>query len=253
MSLETYRQGPALPKVELSVVESERTGLRVGRLSCSETTDWRAFDPLEAIKASGLDFVVMRYPAHRVEIAERLQDPSVRSWVADTLLYVSVDADAVRKPTGSTQLGPADFRTPGMRSLVRGTFTGYQNHYSASSAFADISVPDAYADWAIRQLQDGLVGGYVLHDGAERFIGFAVLDESSATENDLTLVGIHPEHRGRGNYTQLLRHLAALTRTQGKTHLITSTQVSNLRSLRGLFSEGFLPVLALNTLHVVRV
>ena len=251
MSYQAYWEpSTRTPTVEFSASESKRTGLRIGRLLCGPQTDWTNFNPEEAITASDVDFVIMRYPADKHWIAEELQRSSLTSWIADTLLYLQVNTEQVSEPNDRYSLTSIDGFTDLIEQLVRGIFTDYRNHYSASSAFTSIDVAESYVDWTRHQLNKPTGRCCLLENADREPVALSILDSCSSVFDEITLIGVEPTFRQSGAFFTLLQHIAQMTRNAGKSRLVTSTQASNISSLRGLGRAGFLPVLALNTLHI---
>jgi len=251
MGLHDYTSDATRPGLVDSPHESRRSGLRVGRLACGLHTDWDHFDPATVIAGSDYDLVVLRYPSSQVAVAEQLQVPGLRSWIADTLLYFSVEVAAVATPDPGTRLTQVDALDAAFDALLDVTFEGYQNHYASNSHLQAISVSEAYVDWVRNQVAGGTGGCYGYWAADDALAGLGVLEAISEGANEWTLGGVHPGHRGHGAYAQIIRHLARVTAEQGRTELVTSTQTSNLPSMRAWCREGFLPTLSLNTIHVM--
>lgn len=248
--IEFLNNSRRIPVVEYSSVESERAGFRVGRLICGVGTDWATFDASDAIRDSDVDFVIMRFAADQVQVPEELVDAGLRSWLADTLIYFSLKVEDVPEPDPATIFVPTTGEEPELAEIIAASFAGYRNHYAASKELRDIDIVSAYADWTMRQAREPNAGCFGLRDH-DMFTGFAVIDARHEKFNEWTLSGVHPDARGRGQYSQIIRHVARLTREAGKAEVVTSTQTSNVPSMRGFCREGFLPTLSLNTLHIM--
>ena len=253
MSLVEYLTDSRLiPVVEDSPVESERAGIRIGRLTCGVNTDWSAFDPAEAIRESDANLVIMRCSAAQVDVAQLLVDAGLRSWLADTLIYFALRVEHVPQPDAGTTFDHLTGEEPELATIIADSFAGYRNHYSATKELRHIDIAKAYTDWTTRQAKTPNSSCFGLHDGAHNLVGFAVVDARHGEFNEWTLSGVHPNARGRGFYSQIIRHIAQLTRDQGKAEVVTSTQTSNIPSMRGFCREGFLPTMSLNTFHIAR-
>lgn len=253
MSLVEYRtDSRRLPAVEFSPVESERAGIRIGRLACGVNTDWATFDASKAICESDVDLVIMRCAADQVQVPQQLVDAGLRSWLADTLIYFALRVDGVPAPNEATAFEATTGDEPELAEIISASFTGYRNHYSASKELRQIDIAQAYADWTMRQARMPKGGCFGMRDEEGRLTGFAVVDSRHVEFNEWTLSGVHPDARGRGQYSQIIKHVAQLTRNQGKAEVVTSTQTSNIASMRGFCREGFLPTMSLNTFHITR-
>lgn len=238
------------PNVQASPAESQRSGLSIGRLHCGTATDWSRFDPVGVIEESGFDLIIMRYPSGEARIAERIAE-AFPSWIADTLIYFSLAVADTPEPDETLDLVTVDSDVEGLTRVIEASFRSYTNHYAANSRLAGLDIVQAYTDWTLRQAQDPQAGSFILKSADVPVVAFAALDMSHPEFNEWNISGVHPDHQGRGIQTQIMRHLGRLTRGQGKTELIGSTQASNLPSMRAFCKEGFLPVLSVNTLHVM--
>ena len=253
MSLVEYlTDSRRLPVVEYSPVESERAGMGIGRLTCGVNTDWTAFDPAEAIRSSDADLVIMRCSAERVDVAQHLVDSGLRSWLADTLIYFGLKVNTVPEPDPATSFDQTTGNEPELAEIIAASFAGYRNHYSASKELRHIDIATAYTDWTMRQARMPDSDCFGLRGREGHLVGFAVVDSRHGEFNEWTLSGVHPDARGQGMYSQIIRHIAQFTRDQGKTEVVTSTQTSNIPSMRGFCREGFLPTMSLNTFHIAR-
>ena len=250
--LNFLQQTPRQPHVQISHVESAKLGFQVGRLLCGVHTDWNTFDPITAIEESDAQAVIMRYPSDQYDIAERLAHSTLESWTADTLIYFTCDVLAIESPRDRGLADSLQGFSLEVAALIEQIFTGYQNHYSASSYFSNVDVTAAYVDWARHLLEATNNECNVIKTQAGRLVGLAICDTQDTTMNEISLIGVHPEFRNRGVFSELLRHLADRARQSGKATLATSTQSANLASMRGLTRTGFLPTLSLNTLHIVK-
>jgi len=197
-----------------------------------------------------VDFVIMRYPAEQYSIAETLQVSSLTSCIADTLIYLEANVQKVPKPPGFFSLLACETVDSRVARLIAAIFSHYSNHYSASSIFSEVDIAESYADWTRHQLQRSTGECWILQDSSGHAAALGVLDTTSPSSNEITLIGVEPSFRSSGVFAELLGHLAEVTGNSGKTQLITSTQAANIASLRGLSKAGFLPILSLNTLHI---
>jgi ribosomal protein S18 acetylase RimI-like enzyme len=73
-------------------------------------------------------------------------------------------------------------------------------------------------------------------EGAERIVGYGVLNYQFFHLGNVDMLMIHPDFRGQGVGRKLLRHLAALCKTE---EFWVITNLSNQPMQRLLASEGF--------------
>jgi len=181
----THNENPVL---EFSPRESDRSGLRIGRLTCGIYTDWQSLNPVKLISESNFDLVIFRYPSTQVAIAQQLQVPELTSWIADTLIYFSVDVSQVALPDFKGRLELISEGDVEFDLMLNRVFFEYQNHYSANTYLASINVGEAYADW-VRNLAGEPSGAcYGYRNSSGILTGLGVLQSISEDTDELALV-----------------------------------------------------------------
>lgn len=88
--------------------------------------------------------------------------------------------------------------------------------------------------WSEKQLSTYLVGERYLCFGlwqATRLQGFALLS-TVLDEAELLQIGVHPDYRGRGGATELLRYVHAQLDDQGINRCLLEVRSSNAAALR---------------------
>ena len=240
-----------LPAIRFSEAESAMSGLRVARVNCPAGVSWSDFLSKRRDDIDSFDLVIMRYPSTEFQVAQEIQQIWRSSWIADTLLYLSLDVTAAEPPDSRTEFIPILQSGIEIPSFMDAIFGDYSNHYAANSFLGRINVAQAYSDWMMRFGHDRSTAAYVLRDGKGQMVAVASIDLSSPELNELNLAGVLPSHRRGGMQAQVIRHVAELTRSQRKPELFTSTQSANVGSLRAYIKEGFGPVLSVNTLHIM--
>lgn len=213
--------------------------------------DWTDFVAKVEVDVEGFDLIIMRYPSNVAHVAQQVQERWCNSWIADTLLYLSLDTSASRDPDVETELISCQSGDSDFERVISLAFKDYANHYSSNSYLKQLNVADAYSDWARSLANDALSQTFLLRARHGSTLAVAALDISNLLHNEWNLAGVHPDYQRRGIQTQMIRHLARLTREQGKREFITSTQASNIASMRAFTKEGFLPIIAINTLHIM--
>lgn len=227
------------------------SGLRVARVNCPEGINWSHFITKKRVDIDSYDLVIMRYPSTECQVAQEIQQTWGNSWIADTLLYLSLNTHLSDLPDSRTELIPISQCAIDVPIFMKAVFGDYLNHYAANSFLGSINVAHAYADWVVRSGNDLSTAAYMLRESSGQMVAICSIDMSSPELNELILAGVLPSHRRQGMQMQVLRHLAALTLSQGKRELVTSTQSGNIRSLRAFIEAGFRPVLSVNTLHIM--
>jgi GNAT superfamily N-acetyltransferase len=80
---------------------------------------------------------------------------------------------------------------------------------------------------------------------ADRVVGYAVLEYTFYGRGFISMLYIHPEHRGKGFGTALVQHLEGVCRTE---KLFTSTNESNRPMQALLLKLGYVPSGVINNL-----
>lgn len=236
-------------KIVSSRVESERFGVKVGRVVIDAHDDAPASDEF-----AGFDITFVRTPADNWAIAYQLALLSDHAgFVADHLCYWRWTCDRMiavegPPPGWSVRLDPSADQ---VESVVRRSFDGYLNHYSANPLLADVSVVDAYAEWAQTLMREPGASAALLADDSGEPVAVAVIDWTGAVP-DIRLAGVAPDHQRRGLYPVLLERVMLMARDRGETALEISTQSHNVAVMRAWTRLGFEPHRTLATYHVVR-
>lgn len=252
MALSDYdARSPERPVVEPSAVESSAFGISVGRLDYGLGTDWAAVNVAEAVADADCDLVILRFPSDRLEVMDGVAATGCPSLVADTLLYFAHDLEG---PQSSARvalepMSPAD--ADDSDRLIDTVFAGYRNHYAANPLTRGVDIVSAYQEWTRTSLlrDDRRALRAVDPDG--QAVGVCLVDCSSSSY-EVLLAGIVPSRRGAGAYQEMLRSLLGWAASSGADQVVISTQAWNLAAMRAWVRTGFLPVLALTTVHVMR-
>lgn len=197
--------------------------------------------------------VIVRSGAEDVELAARLQIPSLVSWQADTLLYFEVDTQTpINLSEGMSFHSLTRSDKASVNQLIRHIFTGYQNHYSGNPNLRGINVVTAYQEWAVANLENGEGSVFLATLTGRHNAGLLVVDEANDLYNEVLLAGVEPEYRRQGVYSEMVRHVITHSRNSGKRSVVISTQAANIGVMRAWCRLGFVPVRAINTIHVMR-
>ena len=258
MSIATFlAQEGRLGPVERSETESRRFGLEIGRLDVPMAASVEVDELSGLLGVSGVDVVVVRYPAIRVDWFSQLQTPEWSAVHADTLLYLSKEIGALAQPEHEVELIPviSGEHQEILRQVALESFEGYPSHYFANPLLARASIAEGYAEWAA-SFVEGAVDGHrrgaflARLRGTSEVVGLAAL--SYQPEPEFVLVAVAPSYGGRRLYGAILRAMEPRLAQLGAGQCYISTQVHNTPVLRTVTAEGFRPFLALQTVHLVR-
>lgn len=233
-------------------LESQVTGLSVARMSLVEHPEADGSAIARAIEESPFDVVIIRVPASDVGFGEGLQESHLISWQADTLLYFELSGVvAANHPTSSLNRAAVADR-PRVVTLVSSVFAGYANHYVSNPLLKCISVPAAYADWAVAALDRVDQRVFIWNSEDNGDAGVCVVECTGPGRAEILLAGVVPAARRQGVYVRMIREVSSTLHAEGVSKISISTQASNIGVMRAWCRLGFLPTQALNTLHVVK-
>lgn len=200
------------------------------------------------------DIIVVRYPTHLSRLGAVLASTDRRVLPADTLTYWEVpaagaDADdddglEVVIPSLAT-----DETLEVLRAVIRDSFSGYGNHYTANPELDPELALAGYVEWAERAYAADPHHVVLLNHGGVT-VGLATLT-ANETDLEIELAGMTAASQGHGWYGSLLRGVRREAVRRGLRRVIISTQVSNVRVQRAWVRAGFKPFAAVNTCHLV--
>ena len=235
--------------VSESRVESDRFGLRIGRVHVGADVD---VGQLESA-CSGFDVVILRCAATEVDLPYRLM--GLRDFRAFTADHLSIwrwevgEPGPIVLPDGwsvglSTDAGA-------VADVVRDAFADYRNHYRANPLFDASAALDGYVDWAHTLMARSDDACTVVWDPTGDEVGVALVDWNDEVP-DIKLAGIRRRAQGRGRYGALVSYVMGLAVDRSSPALTISTQSHNTNVMRAWSRLGFLPVDTVVTMHLVR-
>jgi GNAT superfamily N-acetyltransferase len=257
MRFQNLINATGLPEeIEPSRLESQRFGLSVGRLALGATASLPEAGAIkQRILSSDFDLVILRYPAQWSTTFADLRDPQLELIFADTLIYYQRSLESPPQPKAGLAKN-LTIRRAGLEDsgasdrLVSTIFRTYTNHYSANARLSQQNIASAYAEWA-RAYLTGDHGCYLMAEKGPRDpVGLVTLDLGLTAE--VALIGVLPSEQRQGIAAALMEAAEDYAARQGSTLLVISTQVQNLAVQRLWIRCGYLPTLALNTVHVSR-
>lgn len=240
-------------EIRSSEVESQASGINVGRIA-QGSVDLVTDEVIRrALLRSPHDLVILRHSSDRIGLSAALNRDGLKCIQADTLLYFEFKHPLGELSGGSQMLSDAgDLTDERLTTLTTQIFQGYRNHYSASPELARISVEAAYEDWVLRSREDSNCRLWTLNDSDLGPCALALTERSSEGHTEILLAGVIPEVRRLGVYSRFLRSLMDEELRSGIPEFRISTQSANIGVMRAWTKLGFLPYLALNTLHVTK-
>lgn len=246
-----------------SAVESDRFGLTIGRVvvgdQCPEPDAARALTA--ALDDAPEELLVVRWPTRQVTLGAAAAASSRAVIPADVLVYWEV-------PTSTLQPDPSALASDELRVevpseaddasraaldlVVRDSFAGYGNHYTANPRLDRDLALTGYLDWAGRALDDNPQDVVLLHH-RDQPIGVATVTTGGDGQDlEILLAGLTGSTQGQGWYRHLLAGVGEQARARGCSRVIISTQVHNIRVQRAWARSGFRPFGAVTTVHAMR-
>lgn len=246
-----------------STVESDRFGLTIGRVvvgdECPEPQASQALGTV--LEQSPEELLVVRWPTRLVALGAVAAASSRAIIPADVLTYWEV-------PVSDLQPEPAalarddlrvdvpseadDASRAALESVVRDSFTGYGNHYTANPRLDRDLALTGYLDWARRALDEN-PRDVVLLQHRDEPIGVATLTTGGDGQDlEILLAGLTGSTQGQGWYRHLLAGVGDQARARGCSRVIISTQAHNIRVQRAWARSGFRPFGAVTTVHAMR-
>jgi GNAT superfamily N-acetyltransferase len=235
--------------VSESRVESDRFGLRIGRVHVGSDVDVAELESA----CAGHDVVILRCAADQVGLPFRLL--GLRDVCAFTADHLSIwrwevsEPPHVELPEGWTVAPSTDSAV--VEAVVRDAFSDYRNHYRANPLFDGAAALDGYVDWAHALMRQSVEACAVLVEPTGEAVGVALTDWEQDVP-DIKLAGIRSRAQGKGRYGALLAHVMRQARNRERSALTISTQSHNVNVMRAWSRLGFVPVETLATMHLVR-
>ena len=244
-----------------SAPESGRFGMSVGRVVVGwGSSPFSAQEELRRTVAAATErLLIIRYPSHMTRLAAVPGSTGREVIPADVLMYwelTDLPLRGVPSGTGGDRLATvlvgAKFDFELLAPLIRASFDGYTNHYSANPSLNADAASQGYVEWAQASLLDESCDVLVLMH-ASQAVGFATLVHSvEGKAEEVLLAGLAPLSQGRGWYRQLMVAVSEVASARGLSRVIISTQAHNLRVQRAWAGMGFRPFAAITTVHAMQ-
>jgi GNAT superfamily N-acetyltransferase len=209
------------------------------------------------IDESNARILIMRYPANLVALVQHLRLGAADLYPGGSILYWEAPArpnpSEQDEPNGSSFEVSPDDRNRFSGSIARvleDSFGGYINHYSANPLLLPGVVVEGYAEWAASTMAYPTTRVFVIQEGDE-VVGAAIISAAGDTW-EVELASVMSAAQGKGNYLALMRQVVDSAALSGIKRLVISTQSHNIAVQRAWAKLGFKPVLAIETIHLVK-
>jgi ribosomal protein S18 acetylase RimI-like enzyme len=246
----TYRSSPS---------ESARFGYSTDRITVSsrETTSSvllsLARRVSEALEESNARIVILRYPAEMIALLKDVGVAGRSVYPGGSLAYWSAPLQVTQHTDGSAfEVSGAQRQSYGksISDVLSDSFAGYVNHYAANPLLAEGVVVEGYDEWARSSMANPENRVFVVTANTE-LVGVAVI-AVHGTVWEIELAGIAARAQRQGHYLQLMRQVIDSAQRENVEQLVISTQSHNVAVQRAWAKLGFVPIAAIETVHLVR-
>ena len=246
-----------------SAVESDRFGMTIGRVVVGDQCPEQEAAPALTAEFDQApeELLIVRWPTRLVTLGAAAAASSRAVVPADVLVYWEVPASELRPDAAALTADDLRVTVPSeaddasraaLDLVVRDSFAGYGNHYTANPRLDRDLALTGYLDWARRALDDNPQDVVLLHHG-DQPIGVATLTTGADGQDlEILLAGLTGTTQGQGWYRHLLAGVGDQARARGCSRVIISTQVHNIRVQRAWARSGFRPFGAVTTVHAMR-
>lgn len=242
----------------VSQLEGDRFGLSVARVVVgADTKDVENVrdEFVSVLDSATEDLVIARWPAHLTRLGAAAASSRRRVIPADMLTYWEAPAAALAATDGPRNgftlvrpTSPSEDVEAAVKQVVRDSFQGYGNHYTANPALDPDLALAGYLEWAVGAFRADPGNVVILREGAVP-IGVSTLTQDGG-DLEIELAGLIGAAQGRGLYGPLLAAVGEVAVERGLGRVIISTQVHNVRVQRAWVRAGMKPFAAVTTVHL---
>lgn len=244
--------------LRVSESESRRFGFEVSRLAIPIADPTSDQQVARLVGDSSSELVIVRADTRRLELSRALTSIDGADVIhADTLSYFRwVLGGRTTLPRESARFAISQSNSfDVLVDVLRVSFHGYRNHYSANPRLAKSVTVAAYEEWGSRLMQDITTRAFVARETADsEVIGFVLLmlDEARGFA-EVVLNAVDPKSQRRGVYSALMSTASDFLKEHGSIDdLYISTQQGNSAVIQAWRTLGLDPYIDLNTFHVTR-
>lgn len=238
-------------KLTHSPLESERFGIRAGKLSIADLADVEQV--MDEIRKNGYDYVSVRIASENLQLVQSLESHGF--FLTDTLVYYKKTLAKHVKAAWSHKYLLRQAREADSEQIINVagmSFQGYFGHYHSDSRFEKAKADEVYVDWIRRSCYENLLADVILvTEENGQITSFATVTKTDGTAEGV-LFGVHPDHQGKGIYRELIRASMDWALENACTEIIYSTQITNLAVQKVWTREGCEMNRSYYTLHYWR-
>jgi len=226
-------------EVYLSAIDEERFGIRVARTT--EVTLQILPSIIDFCKKNAVQLLIARCSVFELRVAQAMEREGFL--LMDTLVYYS--RDLTKKPVPK-DVGKAEWRPmrrgeeEKIRTVAAESFRGYLGHYYADERLDRAKCDEVYTSWTLRLCNSVEPTDSVLVaelDGS--IVAFGAMRVNNTAEGEMVLAGVTPSARGKGIYNSLFINGMKWCLSRELSRIVSSTQITNLASLKVWTRLGF--------------
>lgn len=243
-----------------SASETARFGFKTDRLivGVDALESAGSLDALGALVRSRIEtstaaVTILRYPSQLVRLLATVGVEDARVFPGGSLTYWEAPSSAPTHPGEAVlEIGLLErsVHAQSISAVLRSSFHGYVNHYSANPLIPEALVTDAYVEWAASTLANPSSRAFanVIDD---ELVGVAIVGVERGLW-EIELASISSRFQSRGLYLQLMSGVLSAAHSQGARRVVISTQSHNIAVQRAWAKLGFKPYSSIETVHLLR-
>ncbi len=239
--------------VSAGTAESRRFGISIVNVRCGRSAQ-PGFDLGQTLLGTEFDLAVVRFPSGNTEFSSQLSTLSHKTVVTDPTVYWSSFISPEQRPThllAETQFVRTDSIID-VAEVVSSSFHGYRSHWHHNPMTSRVNMVDVYVEWLQSVEQEPSFGTFLLKSALDgQNIGMALLEFRDSFV-EVLLAGVSAMHQGRGHYSVILEGVERVAQSRGLDQVVISTQASNINVQRAWSRKGWVPEMALQTVHLVK-
>jgi hypothetical protein len=238
-------------KYNQSTLESNRFHLNIHRAN-NESIDIQEIDSY--ISQNNVDVLILRVPVGTKASQHLLYNKKFQVLHADTLVYYETKLQnnvigSLKNDLEFIILDHSNIQSS--NEIIPIIFDGYTNHYFSNPVFEKKLILEGYTEWAqsFTEAKDGKISWLVQSNKTN--IAFATCQFNAITNTcEGILYGVHPDHNGKGIYSDIIRFTLQYFKNKNFDKMIVSTQIQNFAVQKSWVNNHFFLTNAFDTFHI---